>query len=358
MPTAFTEQKFGFSNVDDMIASIQEFLTVTTSKFTVVGAPASDAVLLAATNAVDPLLPASPQPSDLIWAISLSKNRFQSSVAQPDQLIVSWGNMQADGDPTFSEIGNGQVVGYQKEAFMSNTENPNNDTRAISPSALHGYRCTVTNRGMTLAVFSQRDVESWKGFGLFTIQRPVDCDGVVLTDRKAPLFAVWNSLDAAPADGMRETEENQPAPLGDGDTRWFKSVVREDDVFTATTSAEIPGGTFLSGTAAKESKAWNVSQVHFENKQTLYAWPTSWSQPITQDNNEIPLIFPFGLTTNRFAYLEELDQTCVGPACVFTFGQVIDVTVFGEPRKYQMLTPSKDCNGVVVGVLVDGPEFI
>ncbi len=383
---AVTTQEFGFPSVEDIILAIATFMTDDipgqspgTTYFELEGAISPTLAVLRATNIIDEpagevaagdgvVIPATQTSTDLIWGITL---RDISG-----QLQVSWGRMlggSGNALPINSEVSTGDPTREENEAFMTATDSPApigtqdashtsptassdyNDTLAIGPSNLHGYRCTITKRGFVLAVFSQIDVKDWRDFGFVMIQRPVDCDGNTLVDRKAPLFAVWNNLD--PATGNKITI-SQTTP-GGNDPRWYKSVLLEEDVFNSVGSqvAESLNNSTVLTTEVKIEKDPDIKQIHFENKETLYGWPVLWNHAITQDNNEIPLVFPFGLTTSRFCYLEELDLACVGPACVFTFGQEIDLTVFTEARKYQVLTQSSSSDGVTVGVLIDGPEF-
>jgi len=359
---AVTEEQFGFSSVEDLIFAIATFLNANGFIHHLgIAAPivASSPVILRATSAVDPLI-ISDTADDLNWGISLREDNAQ--------LIVSWGRMTGGdntADATNSELspgGGGFRLG--NEAEMTAPDSPLNagihppstpgsapdgrDTAPVSPTNLHGFDITVTDRGFVLAIFSQIDLQDWRDFGLIVIQRPVDCTGTTLVDRKAPLFVLWNNLD--PATGTHRILGSDTAGLGD--QRWFKSVLLEDDVFNSIGSerTESTDATFAAN-ETPANKDPDIRQVHFESTDTLYGWPTAWQQPITQDNNEIPLVFPFGLTTSRFSYLEELDLVCIGPACVFTFGQEIDLTVFSGARKYKTLTPSSQVSGVVVAIL-------
>jgi hypothetical protein len=90
----------------------------------------------------------------------------------------------------------------------------------------------------------------------------------------------------------------------------------------------------------------------------LRAFPTTWLQPILKDNREVAFLFPSGFTTSRFSYNKEMDMVGACSASAVTVGQTVDMFVFNQNRKYQMMVPSNPYdNGIVPGILVDGPEF-
>lgn len=317
-------------------------------------------VLLRATNRIDPQISATPSDDDIVWGISL--------FLDGNQLRMSWGNMRWDGR---QDVDDGPFATSPRSELWATQpihENPRNiafltavDSGAGASPALgtdpiaglgsgesHAYAVSLTNRGFALAVYNEQRVNNFQHFGFVVMQRPSRSDGTTLTTGKAPVFSVFNNLDFL----NQGHTEVQP--------RWYKSVVQQADVkYAAGSKVSMPT---MSDTSTSIENFPHLrpdlySLIDLAGPHTLHAWPTDWEQPITQDNNEIPLVFPFGLATGRFTYLQEMDMACVGPSCVFTFEQEIDLTVFGESRKYKVFNESDECNGVVVAILRDGPEF-
>lgn len=361
MPTNFTYERLRFSDINELFKSIvldltgrnENALLPDAAKFEFISPfdefalPSATSVLLRASTKVDPLFPATPAADDLVWGISL--------YIESNTIKMSWGRMRFDGSSnpvnqgelntdsqgsTFESLSMAGNIAQLTAATRTDT-----GTKDVSPSALHGYRLTLSDRGFSLVVFHQNKIKNWKQFGAVLLQRPVKNDGVTLTTGKAPIFVVFNNLDFSAAASTF------------GDPRWYKSVLWETDVAQSVGTDVHIEVTPTTVDPQPNKKPNTIRNIHFENPNTLYAFPVNWETPITQDNNEVPLVFPFGLTTDRFSYLENMDLMAVGPACVFTFGQIIDLTVFGQARQYQIYSASEPCNGVIVAVLVDGPNF-
>ena len=327
-------------------------------------------VILKPTSLIDPMITGS---EIYTWGLTMFIDN--------NQLKASWGVMKADGSAGgqitnvsgFSGAINGSVSGVSSgtaggciaelsagryddlfgagEGPSGNTDN--DGTFPPNNSNLHGFGLKMTDHGFGLVVYHQTKVRNWKQFGTLVIQRPVKNDGTTLvkvssTD-KAPLFAVWNNLDYG-------KDIDDPV--------WYSSVVMEDDVsyssptFIFKDYFESPVGSTSDFYSRYDryKQPDKYALIDFESTRTLYRLPTGWDLPLTQDNKEVPLVFPFGLTTNRNVYLENMDIICVGPSSVFTFGQDITINVFGNPgqqREYKVYNASKDCKGVVVALLKD-----
>lgn len=347
---------------NEITTSFFEFLTPQYANFVAFEADAAGLfVTLKPTISVDPMVLV----TDVwTWALTLFIDN--------DQLKASWGVMRFDGsaggeidivsgflgavngDPSqMNDVNGGAIAeltaerndklvdeGQPSGGLQDGTFPPDN-------SNLHGFGLKGTDHGFGLVVFHQTKVRNWKQCAALIIQRPVKNDGTTLvkvaaTD-KAPLFAVWNNLD-----------------YGEGfdDPLWYKSVVQEVDK-SYSTSTRISkhvnrptGGFFDLNDRYRSSELYSL--IDQEGPNTLYRLPTRWELPLTQDNKEVPLVFPFGLTTSRNVYMENMDILSVGPASVFTFGQDIEINVFGTPgeqREYRIYSSSTDCKGVVIALL-------
>lgn len=89
------------------------------------------------------------------------------------------------------------------------------DTR-ITATREHGYRISITDRGVAILVWNPMKIEDMRHMGLLCIQRPVKCDGTTLVDGFAPVFAVHNT-DPMSAGRARQSE------------RFFRTTLRERD---------------------------------------------------------------------------------------------------------------------------------
>jgi len=361
--TYIVKQLTGNGNAIDNEITIPyfEFLITQYADFTAFEADAAGMfVILKPTIAVDPMVLG----TDVwTWALTLFMHN--------DQLKASWGVMKFDGsaggeislgsiatavngDPDNMNTVSGGCIAEltaERNADLVDEGQPSGGTTdgTFPPdnSNLHGVGIKGTDHGFGLVVFHQTKVTNWKQCGALIIQRPVKNDGttvvkVAATD-KAPLFALWNNLDYG---------------AGLNDPLWYKSVVMEDDKsFSTSTLISKHVNDRLNSTFDINDRYRNAdlySLINQEGQHTLYRLPTEWELPLTQDNKEVPLVFPFGLTTERNIYMENMDIMCVGPSSVFTFGQDIQINVFGTPgqnREYRIYSSSTDCKGVVIALL-------
>lgn len=373
---AFTKEKLGFTSVQAIMDSLVEFLVDETRFFRLV-AQEPGKYIIAATRLIDPTIPRVPRDIDMIWGLGLSQGGWDP--ATDNQLCLGWGNFSYNNDPATSEITIDDPIHYNRQAIMTADRAPplfdDNGNRLPVPfskltsppsaSNPHGYRCTVTRRGISLCIYSQVDNNGWKAAGIFNLQRLINYDGSAYLENRAPIFVMWNNLDSAP--GQYATIDYNGIDRGmfnsgTGDLRWYVSVLKESDVHTATESAvAIPYGLLpFRGRRPSENRSWNIRQVQFEGRATLRRFPTTWEQPALLDNNELAFLFPQGFTTDRFSYQKEMDQICACSADAVTFGQIVPIQAFGEARKYQMMPPSRNSivgSAVSIGILVDGPEF-
>lgn len=346
---------YGNSGENEIVTPYFEFLSyVNYSAFETASNSGTNHVVLRPTSNIDPMITGTE-----VWTWGLTL--FLDS----GQLKASWGVMKFDGT-SGGEINNvsgisgaingdpGAVSGGSEGgciAELSAGSNSTLNTSIPNNSNLHGFGLKVTDHGFGIVIYHQTKVTNWKQFGVLVIQRPVKNDGTTLvkvdaTD-KAPLFAIWNNLD-----------------YGDGidDPLWYKSVIMEDDKSYSTSTLITKHVNRPTGSGSfydindRYRNPDKYSLIDVESEHTLYRLPTFWELPLTQDNKEVPLVFPFGLTTKRHVYMENIDIICVGPSSVFTFGQDIEINVFGTPgeqREYRVYSASTDCKGVVVALLKD-----
>lgn len=90
------------------------------------------------------------------------------------------------------------------------------DTR-ITATKAHGYRVSITTRGVAILIWNPKNIEDMQTMGLLCVQRPVKSDGSTLTDGFSPVFAVHNT---DPLTGGRPRQSG----------RFFRTTVRERDV--------------------------------------------------------------------------------------------------------------------------------
>jgi hypothetical protein len=182
------------------------------------GAPAPDATTLwkatevvfepksptdHATIYVDPLGATQP------WRIGFAVQGFPNTATSGNELMAYLGTAA-----TLTSTGINRNFSFPVVLLQGGGRSA--DTR-ISATKVHGYRISITQRGVAMLVWNPKNIESMTTMGLLCVQRPVKSDGATLTDGFSPVFAVHNT---DPMSGGR------PAQSG----RFFRTTVRERDV--------------------------------------------------------------------------------------------------------------------------------
>lgn len=177
------------------------------------------------------------------------------------------------------------------------------DPRAIPLS----FRLSISDHGVSFFVWAESFDRNGDCFSWFTVQRPVDKTGAVVTTGKTPLFCVfcWNG------GGSTDISLNEDQAAVGNNIQHF--VVYESDINTPTR----PISSCLN---APDSKAIinNIQQVALA------------------EDNEFVISFPQGICTHRYKYPYELDMIGFTSADVISQNQQVSLTLFGEgsPRRF------------------------
>lgn len=188
------------------------------------------------------------------------------------------------------------------------------DQSATFPMA---YQLSITDRGLYLSVWQGAATDTTgTDFSWLLIQRPVKRDtGVVVTDGKAPVFAVFS--------------------VGNKIQRF---VVRESDTVDASKNISATMDT-VDGTAIINDKR----------------------QIGVSESNQYIVNYPSRLNTPRFSYTYELDMIGYASATVVSGTTEIPQTLYGEatPRTYLGMHANKpDNNGMRIVVLKSGGGIV
>lgn len=321
-------------------------------------------LLLRATPNIDPTIPGGFNTSDIIWGmiVNYTSNSFS----------VAWGNMRRDGANDVGRVeisSNGLSDGRRSITVVPprRTRGSGNSVQviveSINASNPYGYNLTVTDYGFALVAFNQTKAFDFSNNSVTCVQRPINPDGSVYLDNKAPLFAIYNNASQISA-GTNFFREYFV---------WYIDVLRESDFKSTEAARDLfpPGGTgaavarSISNFPHRRTDIFKyLARRNFSNPteynqtRSIYEWPLDWEQPRTTDDGNIAYIFPSGLTTSRFVYPQELDLIGLGPAEAFAFGTNIDVNRFSEAREYTVSVQHDPFNdGVSMIQLSDGPDF-
>lgn len=227
----------------------------------------------------------------------------------------------------------------------------------IYNSRPYSYNLTIVNRGFAVNVYDQLETESMMNQGVFVVQRGVGCGGSINLEGKRPLYMVTNimPLNFQLGAGAVPSAYAGPSPL------WFHQIIREKDTILSK-----PGFQYI-GTALTEefSRRLVPSSISDGQERTgviLNRFPNRWRTPVTTDNGEYIMIFPYGICTNRFAYADEIDLIAVSKADAYQSGQIVPLNVYGQDREYTAFgsnnVQAEYSNAVRVFLLTNGPEFI
>ncbi len=201
------------------------------------------------------------------------------------------------------------------------------------------YRVTITPRGIMFFLWIESRDGTGNSFGYFVIQRMVNATGNVVKSGKSPLYALFspNGGGGANGDGTGDIiidGESFPALNAPSTIGIMKFVVREQDINAPT----VPHSA-VTDTADSSRIINSVQQV------------------ATSEDNKFILNFPKGLNTDRYSYPDELDLFAYTSADVISQWSETSLTVYGEgtPRKYKAMNANHVNNkGMRILMLVEG----
>lgn len=264
------------------------------------------------------------QPTATVDPVDLSWRLVMEATDDSSGFIRFWACHELQiNDSTFTVVNNGMdsqsghmslgnsVLGVGS-AFMARDGNETNwscfKPQGIDPRAIPlSYRLSISNHGVSFFVWAESFDRAGDCFGWFTIQRPVDKNGNVVSVGKVPLFCVF-APSGGGSDDVALNEDLNAVSNG-----ILKFVIYESDVNAPTRplSASVTG---------PDSKAI-INPIQ---------------QVALAEDNEFVVSFPQGINTQRYSYPYELDMIAYTSADVVSQNQEIPVTVYGEgsPRNF------------------------
>ena len=226
---------------------------------------------------------------------------------------------------------------------------------AISPSDTFSYHLSMAARGICLVVYRDITPETLLDCGVFCIQHPVDCNGNAVYTELAPLFVVTNCLP--------RWEVTRAYDISDGevfttDTIFAGQPLGKNALPTATGNPD-PVRNWIRLQQGPQANKWYTSvcrerdnlrptwpyRADIEGKHTVHRIPITWPVPATTQNGEYVLVFPFGLASTRFSYLEEMDLMAIGKGPAYTSSQEVTINVYGHDRIYKACASNSDTQG-------------
>ena len=225
----------------------------------------------------------------------------------------------------------------------------------ISPSDTFSYHLSMAARGICLIVYRDITPETLLDCGVFCIQHPVDCNGDANYTGLAPLFVVTNCLP--------RWEITRAYDISDGevfttDTVFAGQPLASNSIPTAVGNPE-PVRNWIRLQQGPQANKWFVSvarerdnlrptwpyRADIEGKHTVHRIPITWPVPATTQDGQYILVFPFGLATTRFSYLEEMDLLSIGKGSAYSSSQEVTINVYGHDRIYKAFSSNSDTMG-------------
>jgi hypothetical protein len=273
---------------------------------------------LRSSNTVDP---ATDQPWVIAVEFSDEEQWLDFYVCAPEQIIDANADFriaiknktgtteQRAGKLTYNSYHRQGSTTYRSASFEQ-WDMAESDTQANPLS----YQLCVGDHGISLFIWVESYDSSGDKFAWFVVQRMVDTQGVPVVDGKAPLFCVFSNKGySSSADSL-----NNPDPRS-----IMKFVVRESDVNSPTFPV-----TAIEDTA-DSTRIINAAQ-----------------QVSLREGNNVVMIFPNGLNTQRHMYPHQLDMFAVISADVISQSTELPVDPFGEasPRIYRGMNADNTFN--------------
>lgn len=268
----------------------------------------TDKVLLNPTTAVDSL--AVQQPWSVAFYCSDDEQWLDIFITGRNQVIDSNGDFRIATKKVVDSTNNlsGKLTkesrhqldeGIMRTASFEDWGMPGSDTEANPMS----YRLVISDHGFSLFIWVESYDSDGRKFCWTVCQRMVNKQGVPVTTGKAPLFCVFSNRGYPDDDTLSSPDPDSI----------FKFVVRESDVTTPTfpvTAVE---------DSADSSRIINASQ-----------------QVSIRENNNLIMIFPNGLNTQRYGYPHQLDMLGIISADIVSQSTELEVNPFSEatPRTY------------------------
>lgn len=300
-------QRLGRAVADDLIANGFTLVAVNGSN---VGPTPTDATTLYVfqpTAAVDPV--------DLTWRLVMEATDADNGYLK----FWAVNELQINTD-TYTVVRNGETT-------QSGHMFPNNETDAdnaaflkrnaamsnwscykvvgVDPRAIPlSYRLSISNHGISFFVWAEAFDRAGDCFSWFTVQRPVDRNGAVVTTGKTPLFCVF----AWAGGGSTDVALNEDQAAVGSNIQHF--VVYESDVNAPT--KPIP------------------SCINYPDSKAII---NNIQQVALAEDNEFVISFPQGICTQRYKYPYELDMIAFTSADVVSQNQQVPITVYGEAQQ-------------------------
>lgn len=225
----------------------------------------------------------------------------------------------------------------------------------ISPSDTFSYHLSMANRGFCLIVYRDMTPETLLDCGVFCMQHLVDCNGDPTYSGVMPLFVVTNCLP--------RWEITRAYDISDGevfttDTVFAGQPLGSNSIPSAVGNPE-PVRNWIRLQQGPQANKWFVSvarerdnlrptwpyRADIEGKHTVHRIPITWPVPATTQNGEYVLVFPFGLATTRFSYLEEMDLLSIGKCAAYASSQEVTINVYNHDRIYKAVSGNSDSHG-------------
>lgn len=321
-------------------------------------------ITLIATAAVDPIIATDPWMIRLevkgtasTWGKDVNGNNVQINVSNVGLYYRVGSTARLSGDnitgstlreyalvpPFYGSIATGQaaVLGiYARNEFAR-----------ISTAFPMSFRMTIVNRGIVLAAWPTVLTEDTRMMGIVCIQRGVNCAGDPNVSNSKPLYMVMNSSPT----NVDLGSDAYPTPTRN---QWYYQIIRATGIdmpypnwTDANANVGNPNG---SGYAANI-----ISDIRELGGSSLNYFPVRWSTPVTNDLGDYILVFPFGLTSDRFSYSDEVDLIAVSKADAYGSGQDVPINVYNQNRTYTALSSNNqrvaNNGGIRVFMLTGGP---
>lgn len=179
-----------------------------------------------------------------------------------------------------------------------------NPEEAETQGQLFTAIASITDHGIGICLYEQNAVIDGIGFSWFVVQRPVNEDGSVYVEDRAPVVCLF---------GATPDESNQ--------TNVNFCVVREFDVNTPTE--------FLDASVNHEERVAVIN---------------SMEQVAIAPSRRACIFFPSGFNTQRYFYALELDMFAYTSADVISMSSTVPDDRYGTVRNYLALNSNKKLN--------------
>lgn len=163
---------------------------------------------------------------------------------------------------------------------------------------------SITDHGIAICLYEQNLVIDGIGFSWFVLQRPVNNDGSIYVEDRAPVVCLFG----ATPDEMNQTNINF-------------CIVREFDVNTPTE--------FMDASVNHEERVAVIN---------------SMEQVAIAPSRRACIFFPSGFNTQRYFYALELDMFAYTSADVISMSSMVPDDRYGNVRKYLALNSNKKLN--------------